>query len=125
MSKPQSPYQRHPDYRVDLAPSDQALQARFGEIVVAQSRKALIVSETKHDPVVYFPLEDVVMEYFTATEHHTFCPFKGQASYWTLRHNGTVAENVMWAYLEPIAEVAGLKGYAAFYSDRVQVAPSG
>ena len=121
MTARESWYQRCPDYRIDLAPSDRPVQARWGDVMVAASARALVVAETDHAPVVYFPLEDVALDYFVATDHHTFCPFKGEASYWTLSVAGAVAENVMWAYLDPFPEVAGLGGYAAFYSDRVAV----
>ncbi len=121
MAEQKSAYQRYPDYRVDLAVSDERIRARFGDSIVAESDRALIVHETDHDPVVYFPLSDVALHYFTATKHHTFCPFKGQASYWTLSVGAEVAENVMWSYPDPLPEVAGLKGHAAFYTDRVVI----
>jgi uncharacterized protein (DUF427 family) len=121
MAEQESAYQRFPHYRVDLLAGDQPMQARFGTTVIAHSDHPLLVAETDHEAVVYFPLDDVVMTLFTATDHKTFCPFKGQASYWSLQVDGDVAENVMWAYQDPVAEVAGLKGYAAFYVDRVQI----
>ena len=121
MTKQESWYDRYPDYRVDLAVKERTAHALFGDTQIASSERPLLVSETDHDPVVYFPLEDVRLEHFTATDHHTFCPFKGEASYWTLKVGDAVAENVMWAYMDPFPEVAGLKGYAAFYGDRVTV----
>ena len=121
MAEQQSWYDKYPDYRVDLLPGDQSMTATFGTTVVAVSDRPLVVRETKHDPVIYFPLDDVRTEHFTATEHHTFCPFKGEASYWTLNIGKEIAENVMWSYPEPFPEVAGLKGYAAFYSDRIVI----
>lgn len=114
-------YDRYPDYRVDLEFADQRVQAVFNDTVIAVSDKPLIVRETDHAPVVYFSLNDVNLEHFSATEHHTFCPFKGQASYWTLAVGAAVAENVMWSYPEPFPQVAGLAGFAAFYTDRVAV----
>ena len=122
MTERESWYERYPDYRVELKPSEQRVEARFGAELIAGSDDALIVVETNHEPVTYFPLADVRLEYLEATDHHTFCPFKGEASYWTLTVKEQVADNVMWAYEDPFPEVAGLKGYAAFYGDRVSVA---
>ena len=122
MTKQESWYDRYPDYRVDLVATDQKLEARYGELVIAASTNTLSVQETNHDPVVYFPLDDIKLQHFVSTDHETFCPFKGQASYWSLTLAGDVADNVMWAYNNPLPEVAGLQGYAAFYGDRVAVA---
>ena len=77
--------------------------------------------ETKHDPVVYFPLQDVRFDLMEKTEHETFCPFKGEASYWTLRVEGGSEDNVVWGYEDPFEQVTGLKGYVAFYPDRVEL----
>ena len=115
----ESLWSKYPDYRVDLEPSPERRRVTFGGEVVADSERALIVRETKHDPVVYFPREDVRLEHFERTEHRTFCPFKGDASYWTLRAGGAASENTAWSYESPFPEVAGLKDYVAFYADRV------
>jgi uncharacterized protein (DUF427 family) len=121
MPKRESLYHAYPDYRVDLEPSSARMLASLGGEVVADSRSTLIVRETKLDPVVYFPLEDVRADHLRPTEHQTFCPFKGEASYWTLEVGERVEENSVWGYEDPFQEVAGLKGYVAFYSDRVDL----
>ena len=59
------------------------------------------------------------MELLRATDHQTFCPFKGEAAYWTVSAGGQALENVVWSYPEPFDEVAGLKDYLSFYTDRV------
>ena len=78
------------------------------------------MKETRHEPVVYFPRQDVRFGLMEPTSHHTFCPFKGEASYWTLRVGERAEENAAWSYEDPFDEVAGLSGYVAFYADRVQ-----
>jgi uncharacterized protein (DUF427 family) len=80
----------------------------------------LTVCETKHEPVVYFPREDVRFEALERTDHKSFCPFKGEASYWTLRVADRAEENAVWSYEDPFDEVAGLEDYVAFYADRVE-----
>jgi uncharacterized protein (DUF427 family) len=120
MPKGQSLYHQHPDYRVDLEPSDERVRVRFAGEIVADSTRTLVVRETRHDPVVYIPEADLVGRFFEATEHATFCPFKGEASYWTIRVGDSTAENAVWGYDDPFEEVAGLRGYRAFYADRVE-----
>lgn len=115
----ESLWSKHPDYRVDLEPSSETRRVRFQGEVVAESSRALIVQETKHSPVVYFPRDDVRFTHMERTVHETFCPFKGEASYWTLRVGDQVSENTAWSYEAPFSEVAGLKDFVAFYADRV------
>jgi acyl-CoA thioesterase-2 len=119
MAQRESLWGKVPGYRVDLEPSATRRRARFRGAIVADSERALVVTETKHDAVVYFPREDVHLEHLKRTDHQTFCPFKGDASYWTLRVGDDVAENIAWSYEAPFDEVAGLKDYVSFYADRV------
>ena len=119
MPKGESRYHEFPGYRVDLVPNGERVRVRFHGEVVADSRRTLSVQETKHEPVVYFPKDDVRSEFMERTDHETFCPFKGEASYWTLRVGDYASENTIWGYEDPFEEVAKLAGYVAFYSDRV------
>jgi uncharacterized protein (DUF427 family) len=119
MPRGESLYHRYPDYRVDLEPSSRRIRITLEGEVIADSTRTLIVRETRHDPVVYFPRDDVRFELLESTDHGTFCPFKGEASYWTLRIGDRVEENVAWSYQDPFAEVADLADYVAFYADRV------
>ena len=120
MSPLESLYQKYPDYRVDLEPAEKCVTVRLDGVLVAKSTRALVVRETKHDPVIYFPREDVRADLLERTNHETFCPFKGQASYWTLRVGEHVEENAVWSYEDPFDEVAALKNYVSFYADRVE-----
>ena len=119
MPKRESLYSKVPGYRVDLEPGAERVRVRFGGALIADSARALVVRETRHAPVVYFPREDVRMEKLVRTEHETFCPFKGEACYWSLRVGDHVEENAVWSYEDPFDEVAGLKGYLSFHPDRV------
>lgn len=120
MSKRRSLYDRFPDHRVDLEPKTEKVRVRFAGEVLAESGRALLVRETGHDPVVYFPREDVRAEFLESTEHSTFCPFKGDASYWSIRVGDREEKNAVWSYEDPFEEVVGLKGFMAFYADRVE-----
>ena len=88
--------------------------------VVADSARTLIVRETKHDPVFYFPRDDVRFELLERTQHGSFCPFKGEASYWSVRIGGETLRDAVWSYEDPFGQVGGLKGYVAFYPDRFE-----
>ena len=121
MSRRESLYHKYPDYRVDLTPSKVRVRVRWRGKQLADSTRALDVLESKHDPVVYFPREDVDFSLLERTEHESFCPFKGEASYWSLSDGaGAREENAVWSYEDPFDEVAGLKDYVSFYADRVE-----
>lgn len=120
MTMHESLWGKIPDYRVDLEPNTKRIRVRFDGEIVADSRRTLVVRETKHDPVIYFPREDVRFERLERTRHQTFCPFKGDASYWSLRVGDRIEDNAAWSYESPFDEVAGLKDYIAFYPDRVE-----
>ena len=75
--------------------------------------------EGRYPPVYYLPRQDVRMDLLRRTGHHSHCPYKGDASYWTLRVGDREAENAVWSYADPFDQVAGIKDYLAFYQDRV------
>ena len=107
MPKRTSLYHRFPDYQVDLETSPQRVRVSLGGEIVADSRATLTMRETKHEPVVYFPREDVRFEALERTDHKSFCPFKGEASYWTLRVGERSQDNVMWSYEEAVIDADG------------------
>lgn len=105
----------NPDYRVDFEPCPKRVRAVFGGETVADSGRAHVMLETGHTPVYYFPPEDVASERLSRSDHSTFCPYKGEASYWSLAVGGRQAENAVWSYEDPFPEVAGIAGQMAFY----------
>ena len=121
LRKGQSRYHEFPDYRVDLEPNPKRVRIALGTHTIAESERSLRVRETKHDPVVYIPREDVRMDLLERTDHETFCPFKGEAAYWTIRVGDRVLENAAWSYEDPFDEVEGLKDYVSFYTDRLEL----
>src|SRR5918912_28251 len=90
----------------------------FNGETVADSRRVKLLHETGHLPVYYFPEEDLRQDLLEPTEHTTHCPFKGDASYWTVRAGERVAEDALWGYPEPIESAAWLRGYVAPYWDK-------
>jgi acyl-CoA thioesterase-2 len=121
MAAIESAWARFPGYRIDLVPWRGRGRVRRGDRVLAESDACLIVRESDHAEQLYFPESSVVWERFEATDHHTTCPFKGEADYWTLVASDPPLENVAWSYRTPFEEVAGLAGYVAFYADRLEV----
>lgn len=122
MANPSPGFARNPDHRVDIVPEKHRVRVTFGGAVIADSRNALRVEETGHEPVHYVPEKDVRTELLRPTDHTTHCPFKGDASYWTIEAPGGLgrrAENVVWGYRTPFDETAGLAGHYAFYKSRV------
>jgi uncharacterized protein (DUF427 family) len=87
----------------------------FGGETVADSRRVKLMHEKGHLPVYYFPRGDIRMDFLEATDHTTHCPFKGHASYWSVRVGDSVAENAVWGYPEPIDSAPPLADYLAFY----------
>ena len=123
MAKRESLYAKHPDYRVDLEASDTPFKIEWEGVVIAESRSTLTVRETNLGPVTYCPMSDLDAGLLTKSSLTTFCPFKGEASYWSVKVGDQVLEDSIWGYEEPFDEVSGLKGYVAFYLDRFEVAP--
>jgi uncharacterized protein (DUF427 family) len=124
MPNPAPGFTTRPDYRVDLVPETRHVKVVFGGVTIADSNAALRVEETGHGPVHYIPEKDVRLDLMRPAEHHTRCPYKGEASYWTIElpaGEGSVrrSENAVWAYPTPYDEVSGLAGYYAFYTSRV------
>jgi uncharacterized protein (DUF427 family)/acyl-CoA thioesterase len=121
MAAVESAWGRFPGYRVDLVPWRGRGRVRLGDRVLAESDACLLVQESDHAAQLYFPEASVAWQHFRPTAHHTVCPFKGEADYWTLAASDPPLENVVWAYRKPFEEVGGLAGYVAFYCDRLDV----
>jgi uncharacterized protein (DUF427 family) len=115
----ESGFKTNPDYKVALEASPRRVRVKFNGETIADSTNAHLLFETRHLPVYYFPRADVRMDRMAPTDHHTFCPYKGTASYWTIRVGDKVSENAAWGYPDPYDEVPALKDFVAFYWDRV------
>ena len=106
-------------YRISLEPHPHRVKVVFDGIALADSDRAVVLRETRHAPVVYFPKADVRMDLLEPTGYRTHCPFKGDATYWSVEVGERRVENAVWAYEEPIAEAAPLAEHVAFYRNRV------
>ncbi len=116
----QSGYADNPDYDVHFEPCPKRIRAFLGGEAVADSTRAMRLHETRHLPVYYFPREDVRLDLLSRAEHSTYCPYKGEASYWTVEAGETQAENAVWSYETPYPETAEIRDYMAFYWNRME-----
>jgi uncharacterized protein (DUF427 family) len=91
----------------------------FAGHTVASSSEALLLAEASYAPVYYFPPQHVDFAVLERTDHGTRCPYKGDASYYSIRVAGRTALNAVWSYEKPFESVAAIAGYLAFYPDRV------
>jgi uncharacterized protein (DUF427 family) len=97
MANPAPGYAEKPEHRVDLVPETRQVRVSFGGAVIADSRAALRVEETGHGPVHYVPEKDVRMDLLQPTANKTYCPFKGDCSYWTIAVDGGAKQHVSLA----------------------------
>jgi uncharacterized protein (DUF427 family) len=103
------------DHALYLEESPKRVRVVFGCEVVADSYRAKLLHEAGLLPIYYFPQEGVRMDLLEETDHTTHCPFKGDASYWSVRVGDRVAENAVWGYPEPIESCPPIAGLVAFY----------
>lgn len=94
---------------------------RAGGAVLGESEQALELCEGDLTPVIYFPRGDIAMAFFERSESSSHCPHKGDASYYTLHAKSGEIADAAWSYEAPLAAVAQIKGYLAFYADKVTV----
>ena len=118
-STPAAAPRNHPARRIDVEPCAGRVLVEFGGEVIADSVRTLLLREESYSSVHYFPRDDVRMDVLTRSEHSTRCPYKGDASYWTVEAGGRTAQDAVWSYEHPIPEMAGIAGYLAFYRGRM------
>lgn len=119
MQTRESGFKANPDYKVVFEPSPRRVRVKFNGETIADSVGAHLLFETRHLPVYYFPRKDVRFDLLAPTDHHSFCPYKGTASYWTISAGGRAAENAVWGYPDPFDEVGAISDFVAFYWDRM------
>lgn len=123
MSNPAPGFKQYPKHRVSATPSRRHVQVLLGGEVIADTTQAVELHETHVGhvvaPIVYYvPRSDVRMERLARTAHHTYCPFKGEASYYSVKDG---AANAVWSYEQPYDELLAIKELVAFYPDKFQI----
>ena len=107
------------DHPITISPNPNRVRVRFAGHTVADTTHALSLQEATYPAVLYVPLADVDMSLLARTEHKTHCPYKGDASYYSIKAEGRTAENAIWTYERPFPGVAEIAGHVAFYPNRV------
>jgi uncharacterized protein (DUF427 family) len=108
-----------PDHPITVTPAGKRVRVSFAGKVIADSTRALTLKEASYPPVFYIPRADADMSALTRSAHHTHCPYKGDASYFSIAADGKSAENAVWSYEQPFPAVSEIKEHLAFYPNRV------
>ncbi len=120
MSNKAPGYEKNPTHRVDIEPSPRRVRVEIAGKTLVDTTHALLLRESNHTPVYYVPRADVAMDMLTKTEHSTYCPYKGHASYYTITApGGRVEENAIWSYETPYDEANAIIEHLAFYWKKV------
>ncbi len=115
---PPSSWRLNPGYEIDLIPLSATVTVELGGEILAQSKNARVMYELGHAPVFYIPRDDVRRELLSDSDHHSHCPYKGDAGYLSVRAGGVSSENAIWYYDQPYDEMRQLKGLLGFYFER-------
>jgi uncharacterized protein (DUF427 family) len=108
-----------PDHPITIAPVAGRVTVTVGGAVIAASERALSLQEASYPAVLYIPREDARMDLLVRTENATYCPYKGDCSYYSIAAAGARGTNAVWTYEHPYDAVAAIAGHLAFYPDRV------
>jgi uncharacterized protein (DUF427 family) len=112
-------------HRITITPSDAHIEVIVDGEKVAESDKPVLLDETGLPTRYYLPREHVRTDLLRATNRETTCPFKGEASYWSVEVGDDVHENLVWSYETPIPEAEGITGLMCFYNERVDLVVDG
>jgi len=105
-------------HTITITPTDRHIEVTLGGERLAASDRAVVLEETGLPARYYLPREDVRTELLRPTSTRTTCPYKGEASYWSVEAGGQVHKDLVWSYEDPIPQAAGIAGLMCFYSER-------
>jgi uncharacterized protein (DUF427 family) len=108
-----------PNHPITITKNDKRVRVTFAGRIIADTIRALTLKEARYKPVLYIPRADAHMSLLKHTDHHTHCPYKGSASYFSIITDDRSAENAVWSYEKPFPAVGEIKEYLAFYPNRV------
>ena len=113
-----------PDHPITIEPAGGRVRVTWEGHTAADTEGALVLREASYPPVYYVPLLDVNHAVLQPSSHQTYCPYKGDASYYSLSDGEHVAQDAVWFYAEPYDDVAEIAGFVAFYPQHVEISPS-
>lgn len=114
-----------PGHTITISPALAHVEVRLGDRLLATSDRAMKLDETGLPDRYYLPRDDVRMDFLRLTTFRTTCPFKGEASYWSLDIDGEMHDGIAWSYETPIAQATDVTGMLSFYPDRTEVTVDG
>jgi uncharacterized protein (DUF427 family) len=112
--EPRVPVHGDPGHWIHVSDSPRNVRVIFGGETLADSKRVRLLREDGALPVYYFPQEDVRQDFMVASARKTHCPYKGEASYWSLKVADKTAENAVWSYRDPLPEANGLEDHFGF-----------
>ena len=110
-----------PDHPIAIAKNDKRVTVSAAGRTVAETHAALTLHEASYPPVQYIPREDADMMLLHRSDHTTYCPYKGEASYFSIPSLGDAGKNAVWTYEAPYDAVSAIREHLAFYADRVTI----
>jgi uncharacterized protein (DUF427 family) len=108
-----------PDHPITIERNPNRIVVSVAGRTVADTRAALTLREANYPPVLYVPREDADMALLSRTDHATYCPYKGDCSYYSIPGGGERSVNAVWTYEDPFPAVGAIKEYLAFYPNRI------
>ena len=109
-----------PDHPITITANPRRVRVSFADQTIADTARALALKEASYRVVQYIPRGDVNMALLKRTDHKSHCPYKGDASYFSIVAGGRAADNAVWSYEQPFPAMKEIAGYVAFYPDRVE-----
>jgi uncharacterized protein (DUF427 family) len=108
-----------PDHPISIEPNPARVTVTVAGRIIADTRAALTLREAAYPPMQYLPRADVDMSQLVRSSHTSYCPYKGECSYYSIPGGGELSVNAVWSYEHPYAAVGRIEGYLAFYRDRI------
>lgn len=118
---PSPGFARNPAKIITIAPQPGTVTVSAGGVIIARSTSAKLLAEAPYPGMLYIPFANIDFAQLAPTPHATHCPYKGDASYWSVRPAGEKGVNAMWAYERPFDEMEDIRDHGAFYADRVTI----
>lgn len=108
-------------HRIEISRTTQHVSVSRNGVALAETRRPVVLQETGLPPRYYFDPSDVRTELLVPSDRHTTCPFKGEASYWSLHVDGETIPDFVWSYADPIHEAEQIRGLLCFYNEKVDL----
>ncbi|HEY3752313.1 MAG TPA: DUF427 domain-containing protein [Pseudonocardiaceae bacterium] len=114
-----------PDHPITVDRNPARVVVTLAGTKIADTTEALTLRESTYPGVQYVPRKDVDMSLLERTDNATYCPYKGDASYYTIKNGENALDNAVWTYEQPYDAVSDIKDHLAFYADRVEITEQG